>query len=165
MRMAVRMSVDLDRVDVGLRGKFSIVLVLRRRKRTILSTGLIVSKEIAIRGRLPDMIAIGTREGVARLHRSRRQAGAGEGVAVTMMASCRVASAAHGKRIARSHWRIAMLFFSWCGRGEDAATLERTLSCHLGVRAPGGCRCCASEQTSATTSSVASSSCEWIKVG
>ena len=91
--VAVRMAVCLDCVDVCFESLRVIVLVLGRRVWTVLATRFIVCVEqVAVRGSLPNVAAICVGEGVLCVGRSRRKMGGGEGVAVTMMVSCRVAA-------------------------------------------------------------------------
>ena len=86
-------AVGLDSVDVCFESLRVIVLVLRRRVWTVLATRFIVCVEqVAVRGSLPNVAAICVGEGVLCVGRSRRKMGGGEGVAVTMMVSCRVAA-------------------------------------------------------------------------
>lgn len=88
--MGMGVAVRLRGVDVRLKRVGVVVLMLRRRVRTVLLACLIVSVEkAAVRGSLPD-VAIGTGEGF--VGRGRRELRTGEGVAVTMMVSCRIAA-------------------------------------------------------------------------
>ena len=91
--VAMSVAVGLDSVDVCFESLRVIVLVLGRRVWAVLATRFIVCVEkVTIRGGLPNMAAIRIGEGVLCVGRSRRKMGGGEGVAVTMMVSCRVAA-------------------------------------------------------------------------
>lgn len=89
VRMGMDVAVRVRCVNVCLKRVGMVVLMLRRRVRTVLSARLIVSVEkAAVRGSLPD-VAIGIGEGV--VGRGRRELRTGEGVAVTMMVSRHIA--------------------------------------------------------------------------
>ena len=100
--VCVVVPVRVNRVYVCFESVRVVVLMFRRRVRTVLTTGLVVSvQDVAIRSSLPDIV--GGEGGVLCVGGGRRKVRCREGVAVavTVMVALRVGAQREG--IARSH--------------------------------------------------------------